>query len=111
MTALLAICAGIALELGIQAVSGRREAWDSAQYWTIGLPVAGFVSFALGWCARRRDWLWAFAIVPAQVLTMMARSGELGNLWPLALSLSLVLSTPFVALSFLGSRFRPSRTH
>src|SRR5688500_2876424 len=37
------------------------------QFWTIGLPALLLVSAALGFLARRRDWLWTFAIVPAQV--------------------------------------------
>jgi hypothetical protein len=46
------------------------------------------------------------AIVPAQVTTMMVRSGELGSLWPLAVALSAVLSAPFVAAAFAASRWR-----
>ena len=101
-----AISTGVLLELGIHALSGRREAWDSAEFWTIGLPAVLLVSAALGLLARRRDWLWTFAIVPAQVTTMMVRSGEIGSLWPVAAALSAVLSTPFVAAAFIGSRFR-----
>ncbi len=105
-TILLAIATGVALELGIHALSGRREAWDSTQYWTIGLPLAGLAAVGIGWLARRRDWLWSFAIVPSQILTMMVRSGEIGNLWPLALVFGSILSTPFVFASFLGSKLR-----
>jgi hypothetical protein len=104
---ILCVVTGIALELGIHAVSGRREAWDSAQYWTIGMPLAIIASGALGVLSHRRDWLYTFAIVPSQVLTMMVRSGEIGGLWPLAVALSSVLSTPFVVAAFVGSRFRP----
>ena len=105
-TVLLAVSLGVLLELGIHAVSGRREAWDSPQYWLVGLPVVALASAALGACASRRDWLWSFAIVPSQVFTMMIRSGELGGLWPLAVALSSVLSAPFVVASFAGSRLR-----
>jgi len=38
---------------------------------------------------------------------MMVRNGELGGLWPLTLILSAILSAPFVAAAFVGSRFRP----
>ena len=107
-TILLAVATGIALELGIHALSGRREAWDSAQYWTIGLPLAGLAAFVIGRLARQRDWLWSFAIVPSQILTMMVRSGEVGSLWPLALIFGAILSTPFVFASFVGSRLRMS---
>jgi hypothetical protein len=101
-----AVSTGVLLELGIHALSGRREAWDSPQFWTIGLPAALLVSAALGFLARRRDWLWTFAIVPAQVTTMTVMSGDIGSLWPLAAALSAVLSTPFVGAAFVASRFR-----
>ena len=101
-----AIATGILLELGVYALSGRREAWDSPAFWTIGFPVAVLASAALGLLARRRDWLWTFLIVPAQVTTMMMRNGEIGALWPLTAALSAVLSTPFVGAAFIASRFR-----
>jgi hypothetical protein len=108
-TVTLAIVTGVALELGIHALSGRREAWDSDLYWTVGLPIAGAVSLVLGFFARRRDWLWAFAIVPAQITTMMVRSGAISILWPLTVILGAILSTPFVGVAFVGSKLRPKR--
>jgi hypothetical protein len=107
-TILLAVATGVALELGIGAMSGRREAWDSSQYWTIGLPMAGVVSLAIGWLSRGRDWFWTLLVVPGQVLTMMVRSMEISGLWPLALIFSAILSTPFLIAAFIGSRFRPT---
>jgi hypothetical protein len=105
-TILLAVLTGVALELGIHALSGRREAWDSAEFWVIGLPVAGLVSAAIGWLSRGRDWVWTLLVAPGQVTTMMVRGGELGGLWPLTVVLSAILSAPFVAAAFIGSRFR-----
>ena len=40
LTAALSILTGVALELGIQLRSHRREAWDSQEFWIIGLPCA-----------------------------------------------------------------------
>ena len=67
-------------------------------YWTVGLPIAGAISLLLGFLARRRDWLWALAIVPAQITTMMVRSGEISILWPLTMVLGAILSAPLRAL-------------
>jgi len=108
-TILLTIVGGVALELGIHAWTGRSEAWDSELYWTVGLPIAGLVSVVVGFLSRQRDWLWTCLLVPSQVMTMMVRSGEIGNLWPLTMAVSSVLSAPFVAASFVGSRFRPKQ--
>jgi len=99
------IACGVALELGIHALSGRREAWDSAQFWTIGLPLAALASFAIGYLSHNRNWQWTAAIVPSQVMTMIVRNGEFGGLWPLTVALSAILSAPFVFAAFIGSRF------
>ena len=103
----LCVAAGVGLEMVIHAMSGRREAWDSGLYWTLGLPIVAVLSLAMGWASQRSDWLWTFLIVPSQVTTMMMRSREIGSLWPLAAALSSILSTPFVAAAFVGSRLRP----
>jgi hypothetical protein len=105
----LCIIAGVGLELGIHTLSGRREAWDSGLYWTLGLPVVAVLSVAIGLASERSDWVWTFLIVPSQVTTMMVRGGEIGNLWPLTAALSSILSAPLVAAAFVGSRFRRSR--
>jgi hypothetical protein len=104
---LLCVITGIALELGVHAVSGRREAWDSAAYWTIGLPTVCLASIAFGFLSRDRDWLSTVVIVPSQVLTMMVTNGDIGGLWPLTVALSSILSAPFVVAAFIASRFRP----
>src|SRR5262245_19805513 len=104
---LLCVATGIALELGVHALSGRREAWDSAAYWTIGLPIVVLVSAGFGFLSRERDWLGTVVIVPSQVLTMLVRNAEIGGLWPLTIVLSSILSTPFVVAAFIGSLFRP----
>jgi hypothetical protein len=110
MTAALSILTGVALELGIGLRTHRREAWDSADFWMLGLPIALIACVAIGWGARDRDWRWTAAVVPAQVLTMMARNGDLGfNLWPLAVAFSAVLSAPFVFAAFIGARFSKAR--
>lgn len=108
-TLVIAILTGISLELGIHALTGRREAWDSGAYWTIGLPLALAVSVALGFLSQGASWLWTFALVPSQVATLMVRSGEIGNLWPLTVVFSSILSTPFVVAAFIGSALRRRR--
>jgi hypothetical protein len=65
-TILTAVLTGVALEWGIHALSGRREAWDSAEYWTLGLPVALAISLVVGYLLRRTDWLWTLVIARAR---------------------------------------------
>jgi hypothetical protein len=102
---LASVATGVVLELGIAAMSGRREAWDSGLYWTIGLTAALVVSAGLGYLTGRRGWYWTGLIVPSQVTAMMVRNGELGGLWPLAVILTSVLGAPFLLVAFVASRF------
>ena len=99
---------GVLLELGIEAIGGRSEAWDSPLYWTMGLPVAAICAATLGYLSQRTAWVGTVAIVPAQVVMMMLRSGEIGSLFPLTIILSSILSAPFLVTSFIASRFRPA---
>jgi hypothetical protein len=101
------IATGVVLELGIHALSGRREAWDSPEFWAIGMPATLFVSAVIGYVSRSNDWLWTVVIVPSQVMTMLLRSGEISGLWLLTVGFSAILSAPFIVAAFVGSRFRP----
>jgi hypothetical protein len=105
----IAIVVGVALELGVGLLTGRREAWDSGAYWTVGLPFAAVAALAIGCLSRRRNWFWAILIVPAQATTMMVKSGEVSGLWPLAMVFAAVLSLPFVAVAWIGARLSPWR--
>src|SRR5260221_14548796 len=100
-TILITALTGVVLELGIEVVTGRREAWDSSLYWTIGLPVACALCVAVGFFSVGTDWLWTIVIVPSQVMTMIVRSGEPGGLWPLAVIFSTILSAPFLVAGFI----------
>ena len=103
---LISIAIGMALEIGVTLASGRREAWDAGVYWSMGLPLAALGAAAIGYLSRGRAWLATALIVPAQVATMMYRGGGAGNLWPLALALSSILSLPFVGVAFAARRLR-----
>lgn len=109
-TAILAcILVGVALQIGIVEATGRREPWDSPLYWQVGMPLVALAAACVGYLAMGTAWRAAALIMPAQVATMMFRAGEVGNLWPLALALALVMSLPFVLVAYLASTFRPAR--
>ena len=105
-TIVVAVLTGAVLEVGVHAVTGRREAWDTGLYWSVGLPLACLMSFGIGLLSLDSDWLWTAVIVPSQVAIMMIRNSAGGNLWPLTLAFSALLSAPFVLAAFVGSRFR-----
>ena len=97
---------GVALELTVALLTGRREAWDAPQFWTLGLPAALAGAAAIGFFSKGTDWRWTALVVPGQVATMMVRGGEIGGLFPLTIALSAILSAPFVLAAFVASRFR-----
>lgn len=106
----LAIATGVAVELIVGWASGRREAWDSAVYWQVGFPATALVALGIGFVAGR-FWYLTAAIVPAQVFTMIARSGDLDfSLWPLTVVFSSILGLPFIAAAFIGSLVRRAVT-
>ncbi|HZM00509.1 MAG TPA: hypothetical protein VFD43_09685 [Planctomycetota bacterium] len=104
----LALAAGVAVELGVTALSGRAESWDAPIYWKAGYPGLIAASAALGWLAPQRPWRWALAAMLGQFGTMMLRKGE-ASLWPLGLVLSLVLALPGMAAAQLLAGWRLRR--
>jgi hypothetical protein len=101
------VATGAALEFVVGAIGGRREAWDSALYWSAGLPAALAAAAAIGYFAGRRAWYWTGLIMPSQVMVMMLRGGEISGLWPLMVVLASVLGAPFLLAAFIASHLRP----
>jgi len=115
---LLAVLTGVALELGIHAISGRREAWDSTEFWTIGLPAAALISVAIGYMSQRSDWLWTIggiaAVGVSTGVVMVFIVGIAQSAQPAFLSLTplgadrlwiLLVWVPFWLLNILGEEF------
>lgn len=105
----LAVIAGSALWVFGSVVSDRREAWDSASYWTIFYPAAIISCGLLGYLFPDRPWRWCIALFTAQFATMAVLAGDIGNLAPLGLILFGVLSLPAIGAAILASRIKRSR--
>ena len=101
----LAAAAGAAVWLGVMAATGRREAWDSGLYWSLGMPLMFLVSGALGYFFPERTWRWALAGFGGQAAAAFVRNPS-GNLLPLGLILFLVLSLPCMAGARIGAALR-----
>jgi hypothetical protein len=100
----LAAFIGAALWLATSALTGRREAWDAAVYWTVAYPLALGACALLGYLYPTRAWLWAIVLFESQLLAMCIRNGEIGNLLPLGVMLFAVLALPGVLIAKLASR-------
>lgn len=71
----LAVAAGVALEVCISALSSAPEAWDSAAYWSVGLPAAVVACGVLGYAAPANSNRYGFLLMGAHVTTMALRNG------------------------------------
>ncbi|MGE0703223.1 MAG: hypothetical protein AB7F99_09720 [Vicinamibacterales bacterium] len=78
-----AAVAGALLWGATAALSGRREAWDAAQYWTLVYPASVLVAAALGFLVPHRGaWRLGFAVMLGQALALVVTSGSFGLLPP-----------------------------
>lgn len=91
---------GIAVELGVGKPG--REAWDSEQYWSAGLPAMLAAAFVVGFIAKQQPWIVGYAPFAAQAVTMAAESGEFSML-PLGLILLGVIGLSGVIAAFSGA--------
>ncbi len=69
---------GLAICLYITETSGRREAWDAPEYFTIGIPEMCLVIFALAYCFPQRTWRWALSMAIGQSVAMVL-GGRVGG--------------------------------
>jgi hypothetical protein len=103
----LSATAGFAVCIAITLATGKKEAWDSGLYFTIGIPLMCVIAFGLGWKFPEKAWRWALGIALGQSVAMLLGGGSL-SLWPLAIVAMTILSLPQCVAALLGSRL--SRT-
>ncbi|OGS10711.1 MAG: hypothetical protein A2234_08720 [Elusimicrobia bacterium RIFOXYA2_FULL_58_8] len=72
------------------ALGGRREAWDSPVFWTIGLPALLLMNAIAGFIEPDRIILKGISSVCLQPVAMMVKSGEVGSMFLPGLMLVLV---------------------
>jgi hypothetical protein len=99
---LLAVAAGAAVWIAVSAASGRREAWDSSLYFSLGVPVICVLSLVLALLSPARPWRWGVLPLAGQFVAMLVSQGP-GNLLPLGVIVFGVLSLPSVATAWLGA--------
>jgi hypothetical protein len=99
---IVALAGGAAIWIGIAGISGRREAWDSNVYFTVGIPLSCVLAFVLGIVEPARSWRWGVAPFAGQFLAMLLTQG-VGNLLPLGMIAFAVLSIPAVVAARVGA--------
>lgn len=100
---------GLGVCLAITLVTGKKEAWDSGVYFSVGIPIMCAAIFAISYFFPIRAWRWTLSMAVGQSLAIASGAGSL-NLWPLSIVAMTIVSTPqfvtgFVA-SLLGARER-----
>ena len=103
---LIAAAAGGALIwVLICSVSGRKEAWDSDLYFSVGMPAVCLLAAVLGFLEPRRTWRWGAAPFVGQFVAMLGMVGP-GNLLPLGIIVFAVLAAPSIVAARLGAFLR-----
>ena len=107
---LAAISTGIVVNLYITNLTGRKESWDSALYFSIGIPIMCGVIAVLSFFFPERNWRWTAAMTVGQVIAMAANSDGSWSLWPLGLIAFTIVSLPQflvgIVVGKLSRRFR-----
>jgi RsiW-degrading membrane proteinase PrsW (M82 family) len=93
---------GLAICLFITLTSGRREAWDSPEYFTIGIPAMCLVMFVISYRFPKRAWRWALSMAIGQSVAMVLGGGS-ASLWPLAIIAMTVVSLPQFIVAMIAS--------
>jgi hypothetical protein len=96
-----ALC-GAAIWIGIMLVSGRVEAWDSALYFSVGIPAVCLVSLTFALFEPARWWRWGVLPLFGQFVWMLLSQGP-GNLLPLGIVVFAVLSIPSLIAAGIGA--------
>ena len=94
----------------ISGASGKKEAWDSELYFSIGMPAICLLAALLGFLEPKRTWRWGAAPLAGQFLAMLFMVGP-GNLLPLGLIVFGVLAIPPILLARLGAYLRNRVAH
>jgi len=89
----LAAGGGFAVCFAIAQATGRSEAWDAREYFSIGIPLMCLIVFGLSWFWPRHAWRWTLGMAAGQAAALVAGGNSL-SLWPLATIAMTVVSVP-----------------
>ncbi len=96
---------GVLYWLFVSHVSGAKEPWDAAGYWSIWYPGSLLLSAVGGFGFGRRGWS-AGAIVTVAQLPVMGVNTGFGGLLIVGVAFLAILAVPAVMLSALFGRLR-----
>jgi len=103
---LISFLSGTALWVAAAIISGHREPWDAAEYWTIFLPASYLLCGSLGFAFPRRTWRWPLAVMFAQFPVMLLPAGQIGSMVGAGIVMALILSLPGMIVAAAGGAIR-----
>ena len=102
------VLSGLVVCLAITATTGRKEAWDSAAYFSVGIPFMCLLIFGISYLYPRRAWRWTLSMAVGQSLAIVSGGGSF-NLWPLSIVAMTVVSIPQFITGFVASTLAARR--
>jgi hypothetical protein len=99
---LVAAVCGAAIWILIALASGRKEAWDSGLYFSVGIPAVCLVSMTFAFFEPNRSWRWGVLPLFGQFVWMLLSPGP-GNLLPLGVIVFGAVSVPPIIAARVGA--------
>jgi hypothetical protein len=97
-----ALLLGASVWLMIVFLSGRREAWDSSLYFSMGMPLVCVGSLVLAMFEPAHSWRWGVIPFAGQFISMLMSEG-VGNLLPLGIIAFAIFSLPAIVAAKIGA--------
>lgn len=90
---------------GVSVITGVKEPWDLASYWTIIYPAALALSVVMGAMLKKSQWSAGAIVMFAQIPVILAYTSP-SALLSVGILSAAIFSIPAVALSWLAGRWR-----
>jgi hypothetical protein len=105
---LVAAACGAAIWIFVALVSGRKEAWDSGLYFSVGIPAVCLISMAFAFIEPDRSWRWGVLPLAGQFVWMLLSQGP-GTLLPLGVVAFGVFAVPAIVAARIGASMATRR--
>jgi hypothetical protein len=108
MLYVVSVFAGAAVWIAVSKIAGRQEAWDSGEYFFVGMPTLCALAGVLGYVEPKRIWRWAALPMAGQAVWLLLSQG-FGNLMPLGIIVFVFLALPLLLFARIGAAFARAR--
>lgn len=103
----LAGISGLLVALAVGGIGGTSAPWSVFSYYWLGWPLMCLLVYLIARAFPRRPWRWTMSMAVGQVFAVILLGS--GNLAPVAMIYTVVLSVPQFAAGAAGARASPRR--